>query len=132
VLHRLGKTADAAPTPRGLPFTVRSIDFACHTAHLDDANGCGLLVRPLPPHDVPDPLRVGSLHEADWTAAMRFLHSIGWEPSEGDDGGLVHEGYTVDGREVVGLFGWDPVTSLPTIPQQASSFEELRSVAGLR
>lgn len=109
---------------------MRSLDFAAHTAYLDEATGSGLLVRPLPCEDVADPLEVGTLHAADWTAAVRHLLAMGWEPSEDECGDLVCEGFTSDGREVLGLCGFLAVAR-EDIPEQARAFQQLRVWVGL-
>ena len=108
-----------------------TVTYAGHVAHLDPLTGEGLLVRPLPADDMPDPLAGPSLHEVEWGAVMRHLDGLGWEPSEDEGGDLCHLGYTQDGREVVGLYGREPVTSMPSIPEQAAALDSLLERVGV-
>jgi hypothetical protein len=110
---------------------MHSVTFASHVAHLDPLTGEGLLVLPLAADDLSDPLDGPSLHEVEWGAVVRHLDSLGWEPTEGEDGGLCHAGFTRDGREVIGLYGHEPVTGLPSIPEQAAAVESLLRLADL-
>jgi hypothetical protein len=57
---------------------------------------------------------------------VRELDLLGWEPTEDEDGGLCHEGFTPDGHEVVGLYGREPITSDPSIGECADAFARLR------
>jgi hypothetical protein len=101
------------------PATLRT---ACHVAVLDVMTGSGYLVRP---HERDDVL---GLHGADWDAMVRLLASHGFEPTEGEDGGVEHEGFTASGREVVGLCGREPVHEAG-VSESAQAFAELRRVA---
>jgi hypothetical protein len=89
---------------------MQSVAFASHVALLDPLTGEGLLVLPLAADDLGDPLGGRSLHEVEWSGVVRHLDSLGWEPSQAEDGGLCFVGCTREGREVVGLFGREPVT----------------------
>lgn len=109
-----------------------TITTAAHVAHLDPVTGEGLLVLPHPADDVRDPFATGSAHEADWTVMVRRLDRLGWEPSEGEDGGLCEVGSTADGRTVVGLYGRDPIRSMPGLDEVAAAGQALAVLAGLR
>jgi hypothetical protein len=112
--------------------SVRSVVSACHVAHLDDVTGCGVLVRPRPSEDVACPFPGPSLHEADRRAVLHFLDDQGWEPIEDvdQDPGCV-EGYTADGRQVIGLYGRNPLRSTVDVDELAESFAELHRRAGV-
>jgi hypothetical protein len=110
---------------------MQTIAYAAHVAHLDPVTGEGLLVRPPAADDLVDRLGHGSLHEADWNAAVRHLDDLGWEPSEDEVGGLCHVGHTRDGRAVVGLYGRAPVITAPSLAQAADAYVDLRRLAGL-
>jgi hypothetical protein len=103
---------------------VRTFTYASHAAYLDPLHGTGLLVRPLPREDVADPLGGQSLHHADWDAVVRHLDGLGWEPSEDEHGDLCHAGYTSDGREVIGLYGREPII-VPTLDEEARAIAAL-------
>ena len=105
-----------------------TIRFACHVAHLDPMTGSGLLVLPLPDEDVT--LGLPSLHESAWGHALAKLDRVGWELAEDENGGLCHEGYTKDGREIVGLYGREPVISDPSLEECADAFARLRVFVG--
>ncbi|GIG92370.1 hypothetical protein [Plantactinospora endophytica] len=108
---------------------IETVAYASHTAHIDPMTGEGLLVLPRVADDI-DPLGgVVTLHAADWDHAIGDLGQRGWQPSEDDGGDLVHVGTTVDGRPVIGLYGREPVTSLPSVDQAAESWRELLTVA---
>ncbi len=80
---------------------------------------------PAPPReDVADPLGGQSLHHADWDAVVRHLDGLGWEPSEDEHGDLCHAGYTSDGREVIGLYGREPII-VPTLDEEARAIAAL-------
>ena len=126
-----GSRLSAAPAALGPGrlLCVRTLAFASHVAHLDPLTGEGLLVLPLPTDDLRDPLGGRPLHEVEWAAVLRHLDALGWEPTEDEDGGLCHVGYTPEGREVVGLYGRVPVLSLPSIPEQAAALHDLAGLA---
>ena len=110
---------------------VQTVAFASHVAYLDPLTGEGLLVLPPAADDLGDPLGGCSLHEVEWGAVVRHLDALGWEPAEGDDGGLCHVGTTRYGREVIGLYGREPVVSLLSIPEQATALHDLGRLAEL-
>lgn len=120
------------------------IDYACHVAVLDPMTGSGLLVLPRPGDDVAlptteAPARTSGayapvsewLHDADFAAVLADLDRRGWEPLEDDGGGMLHEGWTEDGREVVGLYGSDPIQSHVFIEEVAQAHVELHAAVGL-
>ena len=93
-----------------------TVEYPTLTAHLCPMTGEGLLVLPHPCDDVPSPVVGGaSLQAADWHHALADLELRGWEPSEAEDGGLIDVGTTADNRQVVGLYGREPVVSMPSI-----------------
>lgn len=107
-----------------------TITFAAHMAYLDPWTGEGLLVRPHPGDD----LSLGgvvSLHAADWDRVIAELDRLGWEPTEDEDGLPMFDGMTTDGREVIGLYGREPITTMPTLAERAEADVELGSMAGL-
>lgn len=110
-----------------------TIHYAAHVAHLDPVTGEGLLTMPRPEDDVHMPGHGASLHAAGWDAVMRKLEGLGWEPSEDEDGfGLtVPVGVTRDGREVIALYGREPVVSEPTLSEMAEAMSALCEVAGV-
>ena len=108
---------------------MHTITFAAHVAHLDPMTGEGLLVRPKPADDLS--LSMVSLHAADWDAAITHLRELGWEPTEDEDGLPMFDGMTTDGREVVGLYGREPITTMPTLAEAAGATEELARLAGM-
>ena len=101
-----------------------ALRFACHVAHLDPVTGSGLLVLPRPEDD--QAVGLPSLHGASWDYVLRELDQLGWELAEDEDGGLCHEGLTPDGREIVGLYGREPITSDPSLEECADAFARLR------
>ncbi|MGC5381239.1 hypothetical protein ACPXB1_22465 [Micromonospora sp. DT68] len=108
---------------------IETITYADHVAHLDPMTGEGLLILPRVADDI-DPLAGPvTLQAAGWDHAIRDLGQRGWQPTEDDDGDLVHVGTTVDGRPVVGLYGEHPVISEPSVDQAAESWRELLAVA---
>ncbi|SCG69694.1 hypothetical protein GA0070609_4437 [Micromonospora echinaurantiaca] len=107
---------------------IETLTYASHTAHLDPMTGEGLLVLPRVADDI-DLGGMVSLHAADWDHVIGDLSRRGWQPSEDDDGDLVHIGTTADGRPVIGLYGRQPVTSLPSVDQAAEAWRDLLAVA---
>jgi len=91
--------------------------------------GEGLLVRPKPADDMS--VGMPSLHAADWDRIIAELDRLGWEPTEDEDGLPMFDGMTTDGREVVGLYGREPITTMPTFAEAAEATEELARLAGL-
>jgi hypothetical protein len=104
-----------------------------HVLYLDWASGCGALVLPRESEDVE--LEPGGLtaHEAALADLLATLECMGWELTDGDygpmcltDGDLGRmclEGYTAEGRAVVGLYGLHP-----SDPDLAHSVERLGEV----
>ena len=109
--------------------TPLTLSTACHIAVVDlVTGGCGLLSFPRPEDDLFD------LHKVDREAMLLLLHAHGVEPTPADDdevGKFVLDGYTADGRKVVGLCVLDPVMGEPTVEQEARSFAELRALLGV-
>jgi len=111
---------------------VTCLTFAAHVAHLDPMTGSGLLVLPRPADDVADPFAVmGSLHSSGWGNVIAQLDAMGWEPTQGEDGGVCVDGYLADGRQVIGLFGREPITSNPSLDEAADAFGSLCRAVGL-
>lgn len=106
------------PMTRDMPTCLA---FAAHTAHLLPMTGDGLLVLPDLTTDMAPLDGMESLHSADWAHVVRSLDGMGWEPTEGEDGGLSLVGHLADGREVVGLYGRDPITSHASIIEAAEA-----------
>lgn len=108
------------------------IRTAAHVAYLHPLTGEGLLILPHPEQDVRDPFagpRSASLHASDWQAIVSQLRGEGWEPSEDEDGGWVDEGLSYDGRQIIGLYGWDPITSDPALDVLVNASAELIALA---
>jgi len=111
---------------------MHSITFAAHVVYLSPMTGDGLLGRPLAAHDIPAPDKHGmSLHSADWTNVIATLDARGWELSESEDGGMSVDGHLPDGREVIGLYGREPITSDPSFDETADAFDALCRAVGL-
>lgn len=108
---------------------MHTIQFASHVACLDPMTGEGLLVRPKPADDLT--MGMPSLHESGWGAAIAHLRGLGWEPTADDDGSPMLAGITADGRDIIGLYGREPITTLPTLAEAAEATEELARLAGL-
>jgi hypothetical protein len=109
--------------------TMQTLTFAAHAAYLDPMTGEGLLVRPKPADDLS--LSMVSLHAADWDAAIAHLRGLGWEPTADDDSTPMLAGVTADGRDVIGLYGREPISTMPTLAECAGACEELASLAGV-
>lgn len=100
---------------------------ALHLAHLDPGTGVGVLVLPKSSDNVwlgPD-----SVNGSDWNVALRELAAIGWEILADDDDLPMSEGHTWDGREVVALYGRDPIVSQPSWDEVIANTFELRVLA---
>jgi hypothetical protein len=108
---------------------MNTVTFAAHVAYLDPMTGEGLLVRPKPADDLS--LSMPSLHAAAWDHVIAELDRLGWEPTADDDGLPMFDGMTTDGREVVGLYGREPVTTMPTLAEGAEAMHELAHMAGM-
>ncbi|MGC4110448.1 MAG: hypothetical protein QM747_08520 [Nocardioides sp.] len=89
-----------------------------HVVYLDWASGCGALVLPPESEDVYFERGHPTAHEAALVDLMGVLAAMGWELTDGDFGppcltdgdlgGMCLEGFTADGRAVVGLYGLHP------------------------
>ena len=108
---------------------MQTLTFAAHVAYLDPMTGEGLLVRPHPADDLG--LSMVSLHAADWDAAIAHLRGLGWEPTSDDDGSPMLAGLTSDGRDVIGLYGLEPITTAPTLAEAAEAAQGLARLAGM-
>ena len=108
---------------------MHTIKFAAHVAYLDPMTGEGLLVRPHHADDLG--LGMVSLHAADWDAAIAHLRGLGWEPTADDDDTPMLAGVTADGRDVIGLYGREPITSMPTLSETSGAMHELARLAGM-
>jgi hypothetical protein len=114
-----------------------------HVLYLDWASGCGALVLPRDSDDVE--IEEGQLtaHESALADLLDTLGTMGWELTDGDygpmcltDGELGRmclEGYTDDGRPVVGLYGLNPSDPerARSVEAIGESFAELHRVVGL-
>jgi hypothetical protein len=110
---------------------ARLTDSACHVSAVDPLMGVGLLALPHPDDDVLDPVGTGSLHAADWAVHLSHLDGLGFEPSEDEDGEpWSHVGYLPDGRELVLLYGRQPIVTTPTVEEESQSLTELRHLIG--
>ena len=109
-----------------------TVRYACHTAYLDPFTGEGLLVLPLPADDMH--MTGPSLQASDWEAVMDDLTANGWQPSESEGTGeWIFDGVTADeGRDVIGLFGLDPIISDPSLEELERASAELLVLAGVR
>jgi len=108
---------------------MHTVQLAAHVAYLDPMTGEGLLVRPKPADDLG--LSMVSLHAADWDAAIAHLRGLGWEPTADDDGSPMLAGITADGRDIIGLYELEPITTMPTLAEAAEATEELAKLAGM-
>ena len=127
---------------------MNTITIAAHVeAYLDPMTGAGLLVIPHPEDLDPgfDALvttmeeiearkqvaRDSGVrpHETDWSYAIAELDRLGYEPAEAEDGDICYGGDTLDGRSVFGLYGREPITSMPSPGECAEAFRELESMA---
>jgi hypothetical protein len=100
---------------------MHRIETAAHVALLDVLTGEGVLALPDPADDLTMPGSTTSLHASDWDRMMAALAGLGWEISEDDDGTPLSASVLDDGREVVGLFGLDPIDSEPDVEACAES-----------
>jgi hypothetical protein len=108
---------------------VHVLDLNTHTAYLDPMSGEGFLVLPLPGEDLE--LDGVSLHGAAELHALHELEAHGYELSEDEDGNpWLPVGFTSDGRQVVGLYGVDPVVDLPSWEQQAEAHAAFVALVG--
>ena len=108
-----------------------TVRYACHTAYLDPFTGQGELTLPLPADDMHT--TGPSLHASDWEAVIDDLTANGWQPSESETGEWIFDGVTADdGRDVIGLFGLDPIISDPSLEEMCRASAELLALAGVR
>ena len=111
--------------------TIQTVRYAAHTAYLEPFTGEGLLVLPLPSHDMH--VSGPSLHESDWEAVIDDLVANGWQPSEDEETGeWVFDGDTADGRDAIGLYGLDPIIGNPSLDERIRALTELMVLAGVR
>ena len=107
-----------------------TVRYACHTAYLEPFTGEGLLVLPLPAEDMH--MTGPSLHASDWEAVIDNLTANGWQPSESETGEWVFDDVTVDGRDIISLYGLDPIISDPSLEERCRALAELMVLAGVR
>jgi hypothetical protein len=106
-----------------------TVSYACHTAYLDPFTGQGELTLPLPADDMH--MTGPSLHASDWEAVIDDLTANGWQPSETEGTGeWIIDDVTVDGRDIIGLYGLDPIISNPSLEEIARASAELLALAG--
>jgi hypothetical protein len=106
-----------------------TVRYACHTAYLDPFTGQGELVLPLPADDLH--MTGPSLHASDWEAVIDDLTANGWQPSENEETGeWIIDDVTVDGRDIIGLLGLDPIISNPSLEEMCRASAELLALAG--
>jgi hypothetical protein len=132
LLHRcLDDLPSLAVTALRNPLVLRGpVDTVVHS---DRGTGEGLFVLPRQCHDLTLELGQASLHAADELAVLAQLDALGWELSQDEHGepAWVHVGWTEDGREAFALYGREPITTTPTLAEQATAMDELRQAAGL-
>jgi hypothetical protein len=107
---------------------ITTARYACHTAYLEPFTGQGELVLPLPADDMH--MTGPSLHASDWDAVIDDLTANGWQPSENEWGGWIFDDVTVDGRDIIGLYGLDPIISDPSLEEIGRASAELLALAG--
>jgi hypothetical protein len=105
-----------------------TVRYACHTAYLDPFTGQGELTLPLPADDMH--MTGPSLHASDWEAVIDDLTANGWQPSESETGEWVFDGETAEGRDIISLFGLDPIISDPSLEEMGRASAELLALAG--
>jgi hypothetical protein len=109
--------------------TLQVVRHACHVAVLNTLTGDGALVLPLAGDDVPCPQGGPSLHDAAEVAMLAALDRLGWDVSEDEHGEPWCVDYVLaDGREVVGLYGLEPIVSLPSQRQAAQGYADVWAV----
>ncbi|MBF4162598.1 hypothetical protein [Nocardioides acrostichi] len=118
--------------------TTTTMVLGSHFAVLDPLTGDGALVLPHPDRDLALVDGEPTLNHADLVAALDRLDALGWELSRGEDyvpGSWVSdaclEGWTLDGRPLVGLYGREPVHADLTLSERVEAFEEVRRLAGV-
>ena len=101
---------------------VQTISAGGLVAHVEPMCGVGGLV--LPPSLGVD------FDAAAWSAAVRHLESIGWEPLLPDDGGPWDVlGWTSSGCSVVHLTAIESITSAPTLEEIAEGIAAVLEAA---
>jgi hypothetical protein len=95
------------------------------TAYVHDMTGRAWLTRARPEDDVILDPAAASLHFA---AEVAFLRGLGCEPPHEYDDDEWGDGWTLDGREVIGLHGFEPITSDPTIEELAEALAAFRAL----
>lgn len=108
---------------------LTTLDMGLHHAVLDLASGDGFLILPLPRTDVV--LDGESLHRADFLAALEELEFRGWGLSERDPDGVsrTYQGFTHDGRALVGLHGRDPLMPDIGFSERVEAWAAVKRVA---
>jgi hypothetical protein len=98
-----------------------------HAAALDPMTGYGVLALPDAEADVLDPFGDGVAGTVlfDYRRMVADIEAQGWVLDTEDDGTLVSAGRLPDGRHLVGLYGLDPVTSLPALEEIWAAHEVL-------
>jgi hypothetical protein len=102
---------------------VHKIDSPCMTmtTYVHPRTGAAWLLRPA----VAD----GERLSADYFAAeFAFLVGMGCEPLTFYDADEERDGWTLDGREVIGLYGFEPITSDPTMEELAEALADFRTL----
>jgi hypothetical protein len=114
-----------------------------HALYLDWASGCGALVLPHESEDVEIDSSRLTTHEAALADLLETLATMGWMLTDGDYGpiclsdgqlgGMSLDGYTAEGRAVVGLYGQNPSDPEAgrSIERIGESFAELHRAVGL-
>lgn len=108
---------------------IHRVPRAACEAFLEPLTGQGMLRLPKPSEDVHG-LGMG-FHAADYDAMVRELDRLGFEPTEGEDGGWCVDGMNRDGHEVIGLYGRHPIVSDPSIEQMVTASAALAEAVGL-
>ena len=105
-----------------------SIVFTANLAHLSPVTAVSFRVRPLPAHDLPSYDGMESLHWADWAHVVANLEEMGWELTQGEDGGVSPDGQHPDGR---GASTWRSVSRSPRSPCLPRWSKRMMSGAGM-
>lgn len=112
---------------------MHTLSISDHVAHLLPDTGDGLLVLPHLGQDVADPLSSSAptLQEVQWGEVMARLDRMGWEPFDGEHGGLTMIGHLADGREVAMLYGRATTGPMPEVHAALAAFDDLCSEVGV-
>lgn len=111
--------------------TTEEIDLHPYRAVVDVITGTGVLVSPPASEDIRLSDGGASLHDSLLSDALRQLARHGVDGLEGDDGALMVEGTTEDGRTVYSLYVLDPVRAEPSLEEINASIRALRRSAGV-